>query len=80
MIAPCEPGAGGREGPKSESSLLAEGDGDGGVVGRSRRSAGGGAGPIRWRFETESVDELRELDMECGDAEAAFSSRLRFER
>lgn len=63
------------------SSLPEKGEGDGGVEGRSERSAGGGAGPIRRLFEAESVDELLDLSGDCGDGDVSVvrSSRLRFE-
>ena len=57
-----------------------EWSGEGGVEGRSERSAGGGAGPImRRRFEPESVEELCEGGDGCGEGVVSSSSLLRFE-
>lgn len=58
-----EPGAGGREGPKSSSEELdaSSTSGEGFVGGSSERGAGGGVGPIicLGRSSLELVDELR---------------------
>ena len=56
-----EPGAGGRDGPKSSSESLLSASSSGGVVGRSERGAGGSAGPIirRGAVSLELGDELR---------------------
>ena len=56
-----EPGAGGRDGPKSSSESLLSASSSGGVVGRSERGAGGGAGPIirRGAVSLEWGDKLR---------------------
>ena len=73
-----EPGAGGREGPKSSSEELdaspASGDGFGG--GSAERGAGGGAGPII-RLGRSSVELADELRGRLGGVSCASSSSSR---
>ena len=82
LSASCfvEPGAGGKEGPKSLSEELSSASDSGAVGGTSKRSAGGGAGPMTRRGSV-SLELLKELRRRFGGVDAvscASSSRLRF--
>lgn len=75
-----EPGAGGREGPKSSSEELLSASGERAVGGSWEGSAGGAVGPIT-RLGLVSLELLEELRRRFAGVDAvscASSFRLRF--